>query len=235
MAAAQKATSPRKPEHLSWAELREGWRADARGFGVGSRRANRGAARAEAAGTAPRRGWRALGCWWIGARLRRGGALDKAAFTRADLVEVIGAQLPLITDRDTPSATGGRWMRRCRGRRGALMPRRAIDAAVDAVGVRLTGRGPRTNGKARSGSRCRTCFWPRKPRYSSWSMRPMCGRRCWVRDDTTLKGCRRIRRGGARDRRTEHLVRPLSAPAGAGKTTSMRALRTLAKHRHRRE
>ena len=32
LAAAQKATRPRKPESLSWAELRAQWRADARGF-----------------------------------------------------------------------------------------------------------------------------------------------------------------------------------------------------------
>src|SRR5205085_10093042 len=43
--------------------------------------------------------------------------VDKAAFTRADLVEIVGAQLPVDTERT---------------------PRELAEAAVDEVGVRLT-------------------------------------------------------------------------------------------------
>lgn len=44
--------------------------------------------------------------------------IEKAAFTRADLVEIVGAQLPVDT---------------------AQSPRAVVEAAVDTVAVRLTG------------------------------------------------------------------------------------------------
>ena len=44
--------------------------------------------------------------------------IDKAAFTRADLVEIVGAQLPIDTERS---------------------PREVVEAAVDEIGMRLTG------------------------------------------------------------------------------------------------
>jgi hypothetical protein len=43
--------------------------------------------------------------------------IEKAAFTRADLVELLGAQLPIETERS---------------------PREVIEAAVDEIGMRLT-------------------------------------------------------------------------------------------------
>ena len=43
--------------------------------------------------------------------------IDKAAFTRADLVEIVGAQLPIDTERS---------------------PREVVEAAVDEIGMRLT-------------------------------------------------------------------------------------------------
>ena len=86
LAAAQKATRPAKPESKSWAELKEDWRADARGLQLDraahlEARDARRAARAHAADRA---------------RLARMVAhIDKPAFTRADLVELVGALLPV--------------------------------------------------------------------------------------------------------------------------------------------
>jgi conjugative relaxase-like TrwC/TraI family protein len=66
LATAQKATRPVKPESLAWAHLKERLRADARGLALDRARCARMAAR-----------------------------IDKAAFTRADMVELVGAQLPV--------------------------------------------------------------------------------------------------------------------------------------------
>jgi conjugative relaxase-like TrwC/TraI family protein len=98
LAAAQKATRPTKPEELAWGELQQQWRADGRGL-----RRDRGAH----AAARPDR-----------ARLARTAEqIDKAAFTRADLVEIIGAQLPVD---------------------GEQSPLAAVEAAVDQIGIRLT-------------------------------------------------------------------------------------------------
>jgi conjugative relaxase-like TrwC/TraI family protein len=106
-AAAQKATRPVKPELLAWEALKEQWRADARGLVL-----NRGAhygARAERRRAARRALDRA--------RLAEMAAhIDKAAFTRADMVELIGAELPI-------DAAGE--------------PRELIEQIVDAVAVRI--------------------------------------------------------------------------------------------------
>src|SRR4051812_35009508 len=45
--------------------------------------------------------------------------IEKAAFTRADLIEILGAQLPIDTE---------------------ASPRTLVEAAVDQIGVRLTAR-----------------------------------------------------------------------------------------------
>jgi hypothetical protein len=85
-AAAQKATRPAKPESLAWETLKKQWRADTRGL-VLDRGAHYGA-RAERRRAARRALDRA--------RLTEMAAhIDKAAFTRADMVELIGAQLPV--------------------------------------------------------------------------------------------------------------------------------------------
>jgi conjugative relaxase-like TrwC/TraI family protein len=108
LAAAQKATRPSKPEELSWDELVASWRADARGLRLDRAAFER--ARADRVRTA--RGA------FDRARLADAAArIDKAAFTRADLVEVVAAQLPVDTD---------------------ASPREIVEGAVDAVGVRVT-------------------------------------------------------------------------------------------------
>src|SRR5215475_6803826 len=78
LAIAQKATRPTKPEELAWARLLEQWRADARGLQLD--RAAFNAARTPFDRTR------------LAAAAEK---IEKAAFTRADLVEIIGAQLPV--------------------------------------------------------------------------------------------------------------------------------------------
>jgi len=116
-AAAQKATRPAKPESLAWEALKEQWRADGRGL-VLDRDAHDAAraARQRAARRAQDR-----------ARLAEMAAhIDKAAFTRADMVELIGAQLPA----DAPGE-----------------PRELIEQIVDAWPCASTRRGKRTSAK----------------------------------------------------------------------------------------
>ena len=86
LAAAQKATRPTKPESLSWAELKAQWRADARGL-----RLDRDA---HLAARAERRTHQRSAL--DRARIAEMAAhIDKPTFTRADMVELIGAQLPI--------------------------------------------------------------------------------------------------------------------------------------------
>jgi hypothetical protein len=86
LAAAQKSTRPAKPEELAWASLLEQWRADARGLHL--RRAAFDAAR------------RAATCTPFDRALADAAEkIEKAAFTRADLIEIVGAQQPVDTER----------------------------------------------------------------------------------------------------------------------------------------
>lgn len=95
LAAAQKATRPTKPEELAWAQLVEQWRTDARGLHLD-----------RAAFDAARAGRRASTRTQLDrARLAAAAEqIDKAAFTRADLVEIVGANCP-----STPSAHHVSW------------------------------------------------------------------------------------------------------------------------------
>ena len=95
LAAAQKATRPAKPEELAWTQLVAQWRTDARGLRLD--RAAFNAARA-ARRAAARTGFDRARI------LAAAEQIDKAAFTRADLVEILGAQLPVHTER-TPAGT----------------------------------------------------------------------------------------------------------------------------------
>ena len=112
LAAAQKATRPAKPEHLAWAELRQQWASDGRGFVIDE------AAHQEARATriaTEKRGVNPL-------RLARAAAagIDKPAFTRADLVEAIAPVLPVHVEGAPGTA------------------RTLIEAIVDRVGMRIT-------------------------------------------------------------------------------------------------
>ena len=109
LAAAQKATRPAKPEQLGWAQLRQLWREDKRGLRLHREGFDAARAARRAAARAPfdRRRLASMA-----------ETIDKAAFTRADLVGLVGAQLPVDTERS---------------------PREVVEVAVDEIGMRLTG------------------------------------------------------------------------------------------------
>ena len=230
LAAAQKATRPKKPEQLTWAELRAGWRADERGFGVdrGAQRAARRAREQAAARAAARveRTGVVIDRRAVAAMAARG---DKAALTRADLIEVIGAHLPLMADDGPAVASGGAPS----AGGGAPMPRAVIEACVDSVGMQLTG--PRLP-HHREGSERFTVDLILAEERAVFDVVDATNVRAqsWVREfDTPASwGLSDQQYGAVRSiAESPRLVHPLSAPAGAGKTTSMRALRTLVERR----
>ena len=110
LAAAQRATRPRKPENRPWRELKAGWVADPRGFSVD-----------EAAQLEARRERVAAGRTLSDAVGEAAAGIGKAAFTRADLVEAITARLPVVVD-----ALPG------------VSPRTIVEDLVGRVGVRVT-------------------------------------------------------------------------------------------------
>jgi len=201
LAVAQKATRPAKPEELAWPELLQQWRSDARGMRLDQASFEQARAARLAVGRTP----------FDGARLADAAEqIDKAAFTRADLVEIIGAQLPVDGERP---------------------PREAVEAAVDELGIRLTA--PRQKHQREGHER----FTLSRILAEEVAVLDLADARddraqLWVTEDDT--------RGLSADQKTAvenigrspWLVQPLSAPAGAGKTTSLRALRAAAHHRH---
>lgn len=201
LATAQKATRPSKPEQLAWTELRAGWRTDKRGVAIDSA-AHRRAQADRLAASGPR---------FDRERIADAAArIEKAAFTRADLVEVIGAQLPVDTARS---------------------PRDLVEEAVDEIAVRLTA--PR-EAHQREG-------------HERFTLDLILAEEAAVLDLVDAQDPRSIlwglpsdvdglspdqQRAVANIAVSPWLVQPLSAPAGAGKTTSMRALVAMA-HRRR--
>ncbi|BBY14403.1 MobF family relaxase [Mycobacterium marseillense] len=201
LAAAQKATRPAKPEQLAWAALRQMWRADARGLGVdrGAHSAAREARRARSAtATAP---------LVRGRLLAAGEAMDKAAFTRADLVELIGAQLPVDTEGS---------------------PRQLVEAAVDGLGLRVTA--PRAAHQREGHERFTLeAFLAEEQAVLDLVDAADVRAQVWV-DEYDTAGLSPDQDQAVRNiASTPQLVCPLSAPAGAGKTTSLRALATAAR------
>jgi conjugative relaxase-like TrwC/TraI family protein len=197
LAAAQKATRPAKPEELAWATLLEQWRVDERGLHLdrGAFDAARAARRAAARTPFDR------------ARLADAAEkVEKAAFTRADLVEIVGAQLPVDTER---------------------APRELVEAAVDEVSLRLTA--PRAAHQREGHER----FTLDRILAEEAAVLDLVDARedraqLWVKDEDTAALSADQRAAVRAIARSPWLVQPLSAPAGAGKTTSMRALRTAA-------
>lgn len=193
-AAAQKATRPAKPESLAWEALKEEWRADARGL-VLDRGAHYGA-RAQR----QRAARRALGRAGLA---QMASQIDKAAFTRADMVELIGAQLPV----DAPGA-----------------PRELIEQLVDAVGIRVTA--PRRPHE-REGHEKYTLDMVMAEEARIFDLVDEVDHR--ARLDVRSDDVAGLSDDQARAVRSiavsPFLVQPLCAPAGAGKTYSLRALR----------
>jgi conjugative relaxase-like TrwC/TraI family protein len=203
LAAAQKATRPAKPESLAWAELKEQWRADARGLHLDrdahfQARAQRRAQHRSAADRAH--------------IAEMAAQIDKAAFTRADMVELVGAQLPV----DAPGE-----------------PRALIEQIVDEVSVRITEtRAPHH----REGHEKFTvdAIITEEERVLNLVDTAHNTARLDVRTtdlgDLSPDQERAIRAIAT----SPFLVQPLQAPAGAGKTHSLRALRAAA-HRARKQ
>ncbi|WP_431239259.1 MobF family relaxase [Mycolicibacterium aichiense] len=193
LAAAQKATRPAKPEELAWSQLQEQWRADARGLGLD--RAAVEEARAARRAAAPA----ALNHSRLAAAAEK---IEKPVFTRADLVEIVGAQLPVD---------------------GEQSPRAAVEAAVDALGMRLTA--PRAAHQREGHERftlARILAEEAAVLDLVDAQNPHC--MLWVTDDDTAGLSPDQKTVVENIGRSPWLVQPLSAPAGAGKTTSLRAL-----------
>jgi hypothetical protein len=132
--------------------------------------------------------------------------ITKAAFTRADLVEILGAQLPIDT---------------------VQSPRAAVEAAVDAVSLRLSA--PRASHQREGHER----FTLDRILAEEALVMDLVDARedraqLWLRDGDTDGLSPDQRSAIEAIARSPWLIQPLSAPAGAGKTTSLRALRTIA-------
>lgn len=196
LATAQKATRPRKPEGVAWASLRVAWADDDRTFRVDMD-----------AQQAAREARRAAGVDYAEVVRRAvSHGLTKAAFTRADLVEAIGARMP-VDDADGAS------------------PREVIERLADGVALRI---GDERQAHQREGS----------IRYTAADLIAeeraiieVMGRRDSAAvlpsvDATGLSADQA--RAVTAIATSERLVQPLSAPAGAGKTHSLRALRAAA-------
>lgn len=205
LAAAQKATRPRKPEGLSWGELRQQWRADPRGFRVDTDAQRR--ARKERTGAAAVFDRRRV------AEIAAG--IDKPAFTRADLVEIIGAQLPVKVDGDDRS------------------PREQIEAAVDEIAMRISE--PR-QAHHREGHERFTIDLVLAEEKQLLDLVDARDERTVLRvtDKDTDGLSADQKRAVTAMAESPWLVQPLAAPAGAGKTHSLKALRRAA-HRARRK
>ncbi|GLV12101.1 MULTISPECIES: MobF family relaxase [Mycobacterium] len=203
LAAAQKATRPAKPEQLAWAQLAAMWRADARGLrfdreAFQEARKLRRAQRAAAKAPLNRR-----------RLLTAAEAMDKAAFTRADLVELIGAQLPVDTEHG---------------------PRQLVEAAVDVLGLRLSA--PRAAHQREGHERFTLeAFLAEEQTVLGLVDAADPRAQLWVREHDTTGLSADQARAVTNIGNSAQLVCPLSAPAGAGKTTSMRALATMARRR----
>jgi ATP-dependent exoDNAse (exonuclease V) alpha subunit len=136
--------------------------------------------------------------------------IEKAAFTRADLIEIVGAQLPVDSERT---------------------PRELVEESVDAVSIRLSA--PRAAHQREGHER----FTLDRILAEEGAVLDLVDARddramLWVKDEDTAALSPDQRRVVHNIGRCPWLVQPLSAPAGAGKTTSMRALVTAA-HRRR--
>ncbi|MCV7229442.1 MobF family relaxase [Mycolicibacterium komossense] len=194
---AQKATRPSKPEELAWSTLVAQWRADPRGMDIDRAQflAARAARRAHARSAFDR------------ARvLAAAETIDKAVFTRADLIEVLGAQVPVDSE---------------------LSPREMLERAVDAVSVRLTA--PRA-AHQREGHERFTLDAILAEEAAVMDLVDARNERAqlWLpaRDTAGLSADQRA--AVTAIARSPWLVQPLTAPAGAGKTTCLRTLAAAA-------
>ncbi|MGU3649850.1 MobF family relaxase [Mycolicibacterium sp. A43C] len=194
---AQKATRPAKPEGLGWEQLRGFWRGDVRG--LTRDRAAHAVAR-EARVNAPRvlldRG-----------RLARMVAgIDKAAFTRADLVELVGALLPV----DAPGD-----------------PRALIEKITDMVAVRVSAPRAAHHREGHERFTVDAVIAEEARIFDIVDVQDARSRLAIRAADTAALSADQARAITA-IAHSPFLVQPLQAPAGAGKTHSLSALRGTA-------
>lgn len=205
LAAGQKATRPAKPEHLSWGELKQLWANDERGVVVD-----------ESAQLAARRA-RTSTRFDIHALSRDAATgIDKAAFTRADLVEAIGARLPPSIDGAASKFDGN-----------AIPPRYLIEGIAERIGIRISA--PRLAHEREGHER----FTTAAVIAEEAAIVDLMGTR---NESAALTPATLDTAGLSADQAraitaiatSPWLIQPLSAPAGAGKTTSLKALRAAA-------
>jgi conjugative relaxase-like TrwC/TraI family protein len=205
LAAAQRATRPPKPESLAWSALKDAWRADARGLRL---HAEAHYAAKDARQRAHRTRNRTPDRPRIAAMAAR---IDKPAFTRADMVEIVGAQLPI----DAPGD-----------------PREVIERIVDQVTIRISA--PRQSHE-REGHEKFTVDLVMAEEERTFALideadnRARLDLRAEDLGDLSPDQQRAITNIAA----SPFLVQPLQAPAGAGKTHSLRALRAAAHRAHK--
>lgn len=201
LAAAQKATRPRKPESLPWAELKAQWRADERGLEL-DRAAHHEAGRARRAAQPLTR-----------AQLLEAAAhIDKATFTRADLVELIGAQTPVDAQGDV---------------------RALIENSVDMVAIRVSE--PRQAHQREGHARYTVdAIIAEEERVFEMVDARDNRARIDLRSADVADLSADQARAVTNIAHSPWLVQPLAAPAGAGKTHSLKALRAAA-HRGAKE
>ncbi|WP_368665257.1 MobF family relaxase [Mycobacterium avium] len=206
LAAAQKATRPAKPEHLSWAQLKHLWATDSRGFVVD-----------ETAQLTARRA-RTLTRFDIHALAREAATgIDKAAFTRADLVEAIGARFP-------PSIEG---VTIANEDINTVAPRRLIEGIAEQIGIRISA--PRLAHEREGHERFTTAAVIAEEAAIIDLMGARDERAALAPTALDTAGLSADQGAAITAIATSPwLIQPLSAPAGAGKTTSLKALRAAA-------
>ncbi|WP_394373743.1 MobF family relaxase [Mycobacterium avium] len=205
LAAGQKATRPAKPEHLSWAELKHLWALDQRGFAV-DETAQLAARRAR---TSTRFDVHAL------ARDAATG-IDKSAFTRADLVEAIGARMPLSIEGVNSKFDAN-----------TAPPRYLIEGIADLIGLRITA--PRLAHEREGHERFTTAAVIAEEAALLDLMGSRDERAALAPAALDTAGLSADQAAAITAIATSPwLIQPLSAPAGAGKTTSLKALRAAA-------
>ncbi len=199
LAAGQKATRPAKPEHLSWGELKQLWAKDQRGFVV-----------EETAQLAARRARTSMPFNLHVLARQAAAGIDKAAFTRADLVEAIGARVPPTVEGVTE-----------------VPPRYLIEGIAERIGIRISA--PRQAHEREGHER----FTTAAVIDEEAAILDLMG----ARDDRSVLDQAALDTAGLSVDQARAitaiatspwLIQPLSAPAGAGKTTSLKALRATA-------
>jgi conjugative relaxase-like TrwC/TraI family protein len=195
LSAAQKATRPAKPEHKPWAELRPEWLARFGALEVD-----------QAAQLAARRQREAQSTNVLTIAREAAADIDKPAFTRADLIEAVGARMPTVVE-GSP-----------------VPPQELLEAVVDHVGLQITE--PRRAHEREGHNRYTVAPIIAEEAavlalMGARNDRTALPQTALVLDELSTEQARVIDAIG----RSPWLIQALSAPAGAGKTTSLRALR----------